>query len=95
MITKNETESAATLKEETRTLKEGYILKYELCKESIDGRAAYSIRVTEYIDGEKVCLSAAHDITSLYETALSLFDIIVNGLVSPVTLHDVVYDLMP
>ena len=95
MILRNETEAVATLREETRTLKEGYLLKYELCKEPIDGRAAYTIRVTEYIGGEKVCLSAAHDVTSLYETALSLFDMIVNGLVSPVTLHDVVYDLIP
>ncbi len=95
MILKTETKNySVTVKEERRKLKDSCFLIYRLYKETVDMRPAYSVHVAEYIDGEKVCQSTAYDITSQKETAIEIFDKITNGLVSPITLHDVVCDLI-
>lgn len=89
------TEKIETVREEFRTLKAGYLLKYVLYREDIGARSAYSVQVTGYIGGDKVCQSTAYDISSVEEAAQVIFEKTADGLVTPIALHDVIYELLP
>ena len=58
-----------------------------------ENRSAYSLTVTGILDGETetVC---ARDVTSLRDTALTLFDTVSRAEVTPCTLFDVLEELL-
>lgn len=89
------TDAIETVREEFRTLKPGYLLKYVLYREEIGGRSAYSVQVAAYIGESKVCQSTAYDISSEAEAAVEIFERSADGLVTPIILHDVIYDILP
>ncbi len=71
-------------------------LQYALYEDKLDGRAAFSVGVTLYdsSDGHSE-REAVFDITSLRENADEIFRAISDGAVTPMTLGEVIYDLLP
>ena len=80
---------------ETKRTREDELLQYVLYREERRGRDSYSIRALQYKRGIKICQATVCDVSSVYETAKLIFDMIVDGFVEPYVLCDVIYDLLP
>ena len=70
-------------------------LEYTLSLGERDGRDSYTIRAVQYKRGLEICSASAPDVSSVYENAKEMYDVISDGRVEPYLLCDVVCDLMP
>lgn len=70
-------------------------LEYFLYSSRIGRRDSYSVRVRLHDEGRGTRESEeVNDITSLRDEALRIFSAVSDGLVTPMTLYDVIYDLI-
>lgn len=73
----------------------GYELKYVLFSEVSEGIERYSVRAIQYRDGNELCRAAVYDVSTDPTEAGRMFRAVSEGGVFPVTLSDVIYDLLP
>ncbi len=86
---------AAVIKEE-RTRLGDLTLVYRLYDLFTDERHAYSISISKYDTNGSLCeYSESSDITSIKDTAERIFSLVCEGIVTPMSLDDVLYDMIP
>ena len=96
MITENKTGvNISSVVEEAERFRENERLEYILYREEKNKRESYSIQAIQYKHGIKICQATACDVSSLYDAAKEMFDVVSEGYVEPYVLCDVIYDLMP
>ncbi len=84
-----------TLREDYRYPTENTAIKFVLYCDDLPTGKSYSIQSVKYVNGEKVCQATAPDVSTNADFAFEMYRKIVYGEVDPVTLRDVVYDLLP
>ncbi len=70
-------------------------LEYFLYSSHVGGRESYSVGVSlhDTVRGTRES-ELVRDVTSLRDEALRIFSAVSDGLVTPMTLYDVIYDLI-